>query len=45
MPKYYAKIAMSTQVKDFDLQERKTRTALEDLTVRQSQLSENENIG
>ena len=44
MPKSYAKIAMSNQLNDFDLQERKTRTAVEDLTVSQSQLSENENI-
>ena len=42
MPNCYAKIAIYNKVNDFDLPERKTRTAVEDLTVRQSQLSKNE---
>ena len=38
------KSQVKTQVKDFDLQERKTRTAVEALTVSQSQFADNENI-
>ena len=38
------KSGVKTQVKDFDLQRRKTRTAVEALTVSQSQFADNENI-